>query len=73
MNAIYVLLQNIVSNKASHWNTYVPCGMKKPKYNAMCVENEESIIALLTEEFDILPCSKIIPLYFFPEKPVAAG
>jgi hypothetical protein len=28
---------------------------------------------LLTEEFDILPCSKIIPLYFFPEKPVAAG
>jgi hypothetical protein len=27
--------------------------MKKPKYNAVCVENEEALIALLNEELDI--------------------
>jgi hypothetical protein len=33
--------------------TRVPSGMKKPKYNAMCAENEESIIALLNEDLNI--------------------
>jgi hypothetical protein len=33
--------------------TRVPSGMKKVNYNAMCVENEGSVIALLNEELDI--------------------
>jgi hypothetical protein len=33
--------------------TCVPSGMKKPKYTAVCAENEESIIALLNEDLDI--------------------
>jgi hypothetical protein len=32
---------------ASLSGTGVPSGMKRWKYNAVCVENEESIIALL--------------------------
>jgi hypothetical protein len=31
----------------------VPSGIKKVKYNAVCVENEDSVIALLNEELDI--------------------
>jgi hypothetical protein len=31
----------------------VPSGMKTPKYNAVCVKKEESIIALLNKELDI--------------------
>jgi hypothetical protein len=30
-----------------------PSGMKTPKYNAVCVENEESIIALLNKELNV--------------------
>jgi hypothetical protein len=33
--------------------TRVPFGMRKPKYNAVCVENEESIIALVNEYLDM--------------------
>jgi tRNA/tmRNA/rRNA uracil-C5-methylase (TrmA/RlmC/RlmD family) len=36
-----------------HSGTRVPSGMKKVKYNAVCVENEESIISLLNEELSI--------------------
>jgi hypothetical protein len=28
--------------------THVPSGMKKRKYNEVCVENEDSVIALRT-------------------------
>jgi hypothetical protein len=38
---------------ASHSGTRAPSGMKRLKYNAVCVDNEESIIALLNEELDI--------------------
>jgi hypothetical protein len=37
---------------ASRSVTHVPSGMKKVKYNAVCVENEDSVIALLNEELD---------------------
>jgi hypothetical protein len=40
---------------ASRSVTYVHSGMKKDKYNAVCVENEDSVIALLNEELDIDP------------------
>jgi hypothetical protein len=38
---------------ASLSGTHVTSGMKKPKYNVVCVENEESIVALLNEDLDI--------------------
>jgi hypothetical protein len=38
---------------ASRSVTSVLSGMKKLKNNAMCAENEESVIALLNEELDI--------------------
>jgi hypothetical protein len=32
---------------------HMPSGMKRPKYDAVCVKNEESFIASLNEELDI--------------------
>jgi hypothetical protein len=49
MNDIYILLCISVSNMASCSGTRVPSGMKKLKYNAVCIENEDSVIALLNE------------------------
>jgi hypothetical protein len=40
---------------ASRSVTHVLSAMKKVKYNAECVENEDSVIALLNQELDIDP------------------
>jgi hypothetical protein len=54
MNAIHILLCISAINTALSTAIFLPSRKKKWKYNPACVEDEESISDMLSEELDII-------------------